>query len=406
VGPTPESINKLSSPLRSRLYGAIQTSLGHVFPALTLAIIYRGEWMLEAAWGWVDPDTRQHPTAPDTLFDLASVTKVFTAAAFLSLVSAGRISLHDPLVKVIPEFGESGPRSMDGGQDPHTRAMLPVPTEVRNQYADPAVVTFWHLLTHMSGLAPWRAVYLAAGPVPPPPDKPDYLSSEQRWANALPALCTYPFVGQPGSSVRYSDLGLMLLGEAVARLTGRTLDVAIAEHVTERLGLASLTYNPVRKGYSRSQIAPTEHDADWRGRRCWGEVHDENACGLGGVSGHAGLFGTVRDVALFGQMWLEDDDRLKIAPELMRSAKTEQAASDGERRGLGWMLKSADSPAGDLLSVSSFGHNGFTGTSLWIDPERQLVVACLTNRVYPGRHKEGIHGFQQTLHTILAEGLR
>ena len=403
--PAFEPINRLSATLRSRISEVIQAHLGALFPALTLAVICRGEWMLETAWGYVDPETRRHPTAPDTLFDLASVTKVFTATTFLSLVNEGRVKLDDPLVKVIPEFGASGPRPMDGGQDPHTRVMLPVPEEVRHQYADPAAVMFWHLLTHTSGLAPWRAVYDAAGPMPPPPDMPDVLSTEERWANALPALCAYPFVGQPASRVRYSDLGMMLLGAAVARLTGQTLDAAIAERVTNPLGLVSVTYNPVRNGRNRDHIAPTEYDAFWRGRRCWGEVHDENACGLGGVSGHAGLFGTTRDVARFGQAWLEGDERLKIAPQLMALAKTEQMVSDGERRGLGWMLKSADSPAGELLSAASFGHNGFTGTSLWVDPERQLVAACLTNRVYPGRHQEGIHAFRQTLHTILAEEL-
>jgi CubicO group peptidase (beta-lactamase class C family) len=398
-------IHKLSSSQHSRLSEVIQANLGAVFPALALAVIYRGQWLLESSWGWVDPETRQHPTAPDTLFDLASITKVFTATAILSLVSAGRVGLHDPLVKIIPEFGETGPRPMDGGQDPHTRAMLPVPEEVRNQRADPASVTFWHLLTHTSGLAPWRDVYQAAGQIPPPPTQVDALSSEHRWANAMSALCSYPFVGQPGAHIRYSDLGLMLLGQAVARLTNGPLDVAIAERVTEPCGLASVTYNPVRKGHSRDNIAPTEYDHMWRGRRCWGEVHDENAGGLGGVSGHAGLFGTARDVARFGQAWLEGDERLKIAPELMALAKTEQTASEGERRGLGWMLKSADSPAGRLFSPNSWGHNGFTGTSLWIDPERSLVVACLTNRVYPGRHLQGIHAFQQSLHDILAEGL-
>lgn len=405
MGPNVEVIHKFPLPVRDKLYEVIQANRGTVFPALTLAVVHRGEWILETSWGFIDPETRQRQVVPDTLFDLASITKVFTATAFLSLVSAGKARLDDPLISLIPEFGAGGPRSLDGGQDPHTRAMLPIPDEARNQRADPATVTFWHLLTHTSGLAPWRDVYRAAEPIPPPPTQPDALSSEQRWANALPALCAYPFVEQPGARIRYSDLGLMLLGKAISRLTGLSLDTVIAERVANSLGLQSVTFNPVQNGNNRDNIAPTEYDNMWRGRRCWGEVHDENACGLGGVSGHAGLFGNARDIAMFGRAWLEEDERLNIAPELMAQAKSEQASSDSERRGLGWMLKSADSPSGRVFSVNSWGHNGFTGTSLWVDPERSLVVACLTNRVYPGRHREGIHIFQQMLHDILAEGL-
>ena len=274
---------------------------------------------------------------------------------------------------------------------------------MRGQSADPALVTFRHLLTHTSGLAPWRDVYAAAGAPPTLPQQPDPSPRETRWQKALTALYNYPFVGQPGDSVRYSDLGLLLLGEAVARLHGAPLDVAVRERVLLPLGLESLTYNPVRNGMPHLSIAPTEYDAAWRKRRCWGEVHDENACGVGGVAGHAGLFGAVMDVVHFGQAWLNHDARLHIAPELMQTATQEQAVSDDERRGLGWLLPSyADSSAGDVLSRSSYGHTGFTGTSLWIDPARQLVIACWTNRVYPGRERPGIHAFRRALHDVIA----
>ena len=117
------------------------------------------------------------------------------------------------------------------------------------------------------------------------------------------------------------------------------------------------------------------------------------------MAGHAGLFGTARDVAAFGQAWLESDPRLVITPDLMRRATQEHEETAGIRRGLGWLLKaSEDASAGDLFSPDSYGHTGFTGTSLWIDPARALVVACLTNRVYPGREKLGIHAFRRALH--------
>jgi CubicO group peptidase (beta-lactamase class C family) len=385
--------------------------LGRTFPVAALTVIHQGAVRLNAAWGWIDPETRSLPAQPDTLFDLASLTKLFTTSAFLAQVSAGCVRLDDPLVTIMPEFGVSGPRPLDGGQDPHTKAQLPTPEEVRGQSADPACVTFHHLLTHTSGLAPWRDVFNAAGPAPVPPGQRDPISRQTRWANALKALCGYPFVGQPGEGVvRYSDLGLMLLGEAVSRLHAAPgqLDTVLHALLFEPLGLESLVYNPLLNGRERSAIAPTEDDPGWRRRRCWGEVHDENACGVGGVAGHAGLFGTARDVAALGQAWLSRDPRLKIDPALMRSATQEHAETGGMRRGLGWMLKAhekGDSSAGDLFSSDSYGHTGFTGTSLWIDPRRGLVVACLTNRVYPGRGQEGIHAFRRALHDLIARAV-
>jgi CubicO group peptidase (beta-lactamase class C family) len=385
----------------------IDHNLDDVFPALTLAVIHQGDWVLNGAWGWIDPESRQLPVTPDSLFDLASVTKLFTVTAFLSLVSEGAVGLDNRLIEVIPEFGQNGLRAIDGGQDPHTKHMLPTPDYMRDKMADPAAVTFRHLLTHTSGLAPWRAVYDAAGPPPPPPDEVDPVPREQRWEKGLTAICTYPFVGSPGGAIHYSDLGLMLLGDAISRLHGTPgqLDVAIQQRVLDRLGLQSPTYNPVRNHRDRNHIVPTENDPHWRGRRCWGEVHDENAGGLGGVAGHAGLFATAVDVARLGQAWLEADPRLRISSALIAEAKAEQAVNGLLRRGLGWMLKSPeDSPAGDLFGSDSYGHTGFTGTSLWIDPERALVVACLTNRVYPGRDKPGIHAFRRAIHDLLAEG--
>jgi CubicO group peptidase (beta-lactamase class C family) len=387
---------------------------GRTFPAAALTIIHQGEVRLNAAWGWIDPETRSLPAQPDTLFDLASLTKLFTTSAFLSQVSAGCVRLDDPLITIIPEFGVSGPRPLDGGQDPHTKVQLPTPGEVRGQSADPARVTFYHLLTHTSGLAPWRDVFNAAGPAPVPPGRRDPVSRQTRWANALKALCGYPFVGQPGQPglgvVRYSDLGLMLLGEAVSCLQSAPgqLDTVLHILLFGPLGMESLVYNPLLNGRERSAIAPTEDDPGWRRRRCWGEVHDENACGVGGVAGHAGLFGTARDVAALGQAWLGRDPRLKIDLALMQSATQEHAETGGMRRGLGWMLKThekGDSSAGDRFSSDSYGHTGFTGTSLWIDPRRGLVVACLTNRVYPGRGQEGIHAFRRALHDLIAKAV-
>jgi CubicO group peptidase (beta-lactamase class C family) len=184
------------------------------------------------------------------------------------------------------------------------------------------------------------------------------------------------------------------------------LDKAIAARILKPLNFQSGIYNPLQAGRNLNTIVPTEEDAIWRKRRAWGEVHDENACGVGGVAGHAGIFATARDIVALGQAWLDDDSRLAIAPHILAQARQEQARN-GFRFGLGWMLRAeTDSSSSNEFSVSSYGHTGFTGTSLWIDPEQHLVVACLTNRVYPGREKAGIHEFRQALHAALARALR
>ncbi len=373
-----------------------------VFPACSLAVIKRGQWLLEAAWGSVEGT----PATSHTLFDLASITKLFTVTAFLSFVSAGSIMLDDSLISVVPEFGTLTPRSMDGGQDPHSKIHLSTPEHLIGQFIDPAQVTFRHLLTHTSGLPAWRDVYNSAGPVPTPPDQTDPVSRTERWSKALTALCSYPFIGQPGERVVYSDIGLMLLGEAVTRLSSLPLDVTIQQRVLAPIHLETACFNPVRENHlSRKATAPTEDDPLWRKRRVWGEVHDENACGLGGVAGHAGLFGTAGEVARLGQAWLyEPEQSFGIDQGLADEAKHQQAETDGTRRGLGFLLKAQEgSSAGELFSMNSYGHTGFTGTSLWIDPDNELIVACLTNSVYPGRGKSDTQKFRRSLHDLLAQ---
>lgn len=398
-------VDTLPMETRRRIEQLIQANLNSIFPALALTVIQHGHVLLNAAWGYIDPETQKLPTRTDSLFDLASVSKMFNVSAFLSLVSEGKVRLDDPLVDYVPEFGASGPRPTDGGQDPHSKAMLPVADDMRGKLIDPTKVTLRHLATHTSGLAPWRAVYAEAGPPPASPIEPEPVPRSERWARGLALMCNSPFVGEPGDRVRYSDLGMLLLGEVVNRLhdPSRDLDAAVRERVTAPLALSSVTYNPLLHHRPQKTTVPTEMDSNWRKRRPWGEVHDENACGLAGIAGHAGLFGTARDIAAFGQAWLEGDKRLDIAPELMREAITEQSYSDGARHGLGWVLQTPDSHVGQAMSAGSYGHTGFTGTSLWIDPARDMVVACLTNRVYYGRQREGVIDFRRALHDLLAE---
>lgn len=383
----------------------VAARMPRTFPALSICIIHNDETVLELARGWIDPDHRQYPVSTDSLFDLASVSKLFVEVSFLVLVNAGKVDLSSRLVDVIPEFGELNPRAISGGQDPHTRAFLPVENEHRNNTVNVTEVTFEHLLTHTSGLPPWRSVYLLAAEHPPTPPSAGSVYEAERWNAALQALVSFPFVGSVGDTVRYTDIGIMLQGEAVARLHGKRLDQAVHDLVLGPLDLDSVTYNPVANGVPRSQVVPTESDNSWRRRRAWGEVHDENACGVGGIAGHAGSFATARDVARFGQAWLTNDRNLRIDADLRKLATSERAQGQF-RLGLGWMLKGcADSSAGDLYHESSYGHTGFTGTSLWIDPKRRLVSAILTNRVYHGRQEEGIHSFRPAIHDLIVQGI-
>lgn len=390
-------------------FGKLEQLIGRhlpaTFPALGICVFHRGEIILEEAWGWIDPETRDTAITTETIFDLASLSKLVTHTSFLTLVEAGKVALETRLVEVVPEFGRINPRPVASGQDPHTRKPLPVESRYRGLEVDPTAVTFQHLLTHTSGLPPWRSVYLHAAAAPPPPPAKDDPYGAERWRRGLAAMLDFPFAGTVGDTVRYTDIGVMLLGEAVARLQGCPLEQALRELVLQPLGLSSFTHNPVANGIPREKIAPTEYDDHWRGRRAWGEVHDENACGVGGVAGHAGLFAAAADIARFGQAWHSGDSRLTISPAL-RQLAARRHVSGQFRLGLGWMLKAeADSSAGDRYSPASYGHTGFTGTSLWIDPQRQLVSAVLTNRVYHGRDPDGIHAFRRAAHDIIVAAI-
>jgi serine-type D-Ala-D-Ala carboxypeptidase len=371
----------------------------------SVVVCTRDDYLIDAQWGFADPEAPTRLTDA-TLFDLASITKLFTTTAFLRQVSAGKVTLDTPLAAVVPEFAAIAPRAVVDSYDPVNRVPVPMEPDDAGKHVDPASVTFRHILTHTSGLVPWRKTYGLTGGPPPPPHLPDPVSRELRWARALAALCSLDFVGVPGDRVRYTDVGLMLLGEAVARLDGRGLEPAIREFLVPN-GLHRVTFRPVANGVPYSHTVPTEVDAEWRKRRVWGEVHDENAAGTGGIAGHAGLFGTAFDVAHFGQLWLRGAGELGVAPELAAEAVREHAVTGIARRGLGWVLKAYEGAwMGDAFSIDSFGHTGFTGTSLMIEPHRGLVVALMTNRVYNGRDIPGpdrTYELRRAVHHVVAE---
>ena len=293
--------------------------------------------------------------APDanTLWDMASLTKVVgMTSALMLLTEAGKVDLDAPVQRYLPEF--RGPNKER--------------------------VTVRHLLTHSSGMPAWRPLYKET-------TSPD----EARALAVATALDTLP-----GVRMVYSDLGAIILGQIVERVSGERLDQYLARHVFAPLGMTSTQYRPGADLLAR--IAPTEFDP-WRQRQLRGEVHDENAFSLGGISAHAGLFSSAHDVARLTRMYLNGgtlDGVRFVRPETIRRFTTVQD-SVLSNRALGWETPNGVNSAGRLMKRPAFGHTGFTGTSIWIDPSRDLFVVLLTNRVNPTRQNLRIGGVRTAL---------
>lgn len=312
------------------------------FPGAVVAVGHRDALVHVAAFGRQTYEADAPAVTPDTIYDVASLTKVVaTTTMAMILVDEERLDLDAPVASFLPRFV---------GRDKEA-------------------VTVRHLLTHSSGLDWWAPLY-----------------EEARGREAyLERIQAMDLVYEPGAKSLYSDLGLILLGELLERVAGRPLDVFVGERVFAPLGMSDTLYRPEKELLPR--IAPTERD-DWRGRLVHGEVHDENAYALGGVAPHAGLFSTAEDLARFARMIMAggvfEHRRIVSRPTVERFVR--RAGVPGSTRALGWDTKSSEgSSAGTLFSSSSFGHTGFTGTSMWIDPERELFLILLTNRVHPTR---------------------
>jgi len=384
----------------------VEQALDRVFPAAVVLIARHGLVVYHRAYGYFDPEQRQQPTPKDSLFDVASLTKLFTTTAFMRLVEAGYVGLDQPVAEILPEFG--GRRPIGGTEDPLAKVPLPVEDTYAGREVDASAVTFRHLLTHTSGLAAWRSVYLQ-NPTEQAISVRDFSPGQvipQERATRIAAIYKYDFAYPTAAKVVYSDLGLIILGEAIARLAGKPLELALREWVLEPLRLKDTGFTPPLSLASR--IAPTEICA-WRQRRLRGEVHDENAAGLGGVAGHAGLFTTAWDVAVLGQLYLNGGtygDAALLTPVTVAEMTREQVAWEEMRRGLGWMLKARQGAScGSFFSDDSYGHTGFTGTSLWIDPRRDLLVVVMTNRVYYGRDVEGILRLRPAFHDAVIQAI-
>lgn len=317
---------------------------------------------------------------PETLFDVASLTKAFTASAALRLVARGELELATRVRELVPGLGDA----------PTGRATLE------------------QLLAHEAGFADWLPLFRELGP--------DVRGTRAGASQLTDLVLKVPARDEPGRAAVYSDLGFIVLGRAIELATGDELDSVIAREVTEPLGLTSISYRTIRlrQGFGGTDVveAPPDHsgtdvaateDCPWRGRVLQGEVHDDNAWAMGGVAGHAGLFATAAAVARLGVAWLEAlEGGDWLPPELARLAVSRRPLG----RGLGWDLKSEQgSTAGDRMGARSFGHLGFTGCSLWVDPDAAVAVALLTNRVHPTRLNEAIREIRPAFHDALVRAL-
>ncbi|WP_051184863.1 serine hydrolase domain-containing protein [Desulfatiglans anilini] len=345
-----------------------------VFPGAVLLAAREGRILLLEACGRLSSAPAEPAVRVDTLFDLASLTKPLAATmAVMRLVDRGRLHLDQPLETILSDQ-----------QVPEDKAGL----------------TPRMLLAHASGLKDWHPFYrdLAGAP-----------AGERRQA-VRRAILEMPLVHRPGQATLYSDLGFMLLEWIVERAGGMPLDRCVREGVYEPLGLSDVFFwgGAVPAHCSRTTAA-TEY-CSWRGRMLRGEVHDENAWFMGGFSGHAGLFGTARGVYALTDMLVQHLDGLKediFRPATVRCFLHRQDLGDGTRT-LGWDTPSGEhSSAGRFFSRQSIGHLGFTGTSVWVDLERRIVVILLTNRVHPSRENIAIRAFRPILHdTVMAELLQ
>jgi serine-type D-Ala-D-Ala carboxypeptidase len=309
------------------------------FPGAAVVVGRKGAAVWEKGFGRLDWQSSSRSVSPtETIFDLASLTKVVaTTTAIMVLYDEGRVQLDAPVSAYLPEFS--------GG------------------YKDS--VTIRLLLEHRSGLPADRDLWRLAH------------SPEE----AKQIVLATPLEYKPGTGMIYSDLGAITLGMVVERVTGQGLDTFLQERVFGPLGMRNTFFRPADS--VKAYVAPTEVTPP-RGYPLQGEVHDENAYVLGGVAGHAGLFSTAADLSIFAQMILNGGEYngVRIVADSTVKLFTARAAGN---RGLGWAMADGQWGSGRFLSDDSFGHVGYTGTSLWIDPHREMFVILLTNRVHAAR---------------------
>jgi CubicO group peptidase (beta-lactamase class C family) len=343
-------LSDLAAPARS----IAEAAIGSLCTACVVRVERRGE-VDELATGTLCPDPRAGPDAPctvDALFDLASLTKLATTALVLSFVKDKVLTLDTPFSELVPDF--HGGRKDD--------------------------VTLTHVLTHTAGLKWWLPLWKEA-----------QSRQEAIWRAAQEPLA------QDLGTFTYSDLGYIMLTEGLATIGGAPFADLMRERVLLPVEAMNADFGPRLS----ERCVATEEDTEWRMRRLRGEVHDENANAFTGTSGHAGLFGTAADVAAIARIFR---DGAVIGNDLAAQARTERVKEKNVRRGLGLALRAPDGPmVGRYFSVDAYGHTGFTGTSLWVDPRLDLTVVLLTNRVYFGRsNDDAMYRFRIAVHEAVS----
>ncbi len=337
AGPRPTSRTVRSARLTDSLKVILTRAIADsAFPGAVAIVGTHSGPLATVSAGHLDwaPSRRVTPT---TIWDLASLTKVVgMTSAMMQLVERGKVDLDAPVQRYLPEWTGTNKEK----------------------------VTVRHLITHQSGLPAFKTYYKNG------------VSKD----STLRLFFTTPLDTLPGVRMVYSDIGAILLGKIVERVSGKTIDAYLEQHVWVPLHMRDTWYKPPE--WLKFRIAPTEMDP-WRGRHIVGEVHDENAFALGGVSGHAGLFSSARDLSRLAEAYLNGDRRL-AKPATIKQFTTVQDSTFSSRA-LGWDTPSENSSAGHFLKRPAFGHTGFTGTSLWIAPQHDLYVILLTNRVNPTR---------------------
>jgi beta-glucosidase-like glycosyl hydrolase/CubicO group peptidase (beta-lactamase class C family) len=355
AGFNPEKLHRLDAIVEH----AIRDS---AFPGAELVVVRNGIIAYDKAFGTQIYDPASPPINTSTMFDLASVSKVIgTTAATMKLYDRGKLHLDDRVAKYLPQF-------------------------VTGKKAE---ITIRHLLTHRAGFPPFKRYFLTC----------------KTAAEALDSVLATDLVWNPGDTTVYSDIGMITMGKVVEKIAGMRQDEYLEREFYGPLGMTRTMYNPPKDLWDN--VAPTEIDTLWRKALVHGIVHDENACILGGVAGHAGLFSKAEDLAVFAQLLLNKGTYAGVRYVAESTVVTfTEVRMPGEDRYLGWDMKSpTGSSAGSLFSPSSFGHTGFTGTSIWIDRERRISVILLTNRVYPTRANLKIARVRPVVHDAVIQAL-
>jgi serine-type D-Ala-D-Ala carboxypeptidase len=352
---------------------------GGVFPGGALLVSVRGHPVHISFHGRRSLEPPSGPVYAETCFDLASLTKVLATTPLVLLsIQRGRLALDEPVHRILE--GYTG-----GGRE---------------------AITVRTLLDHSSGLPAWRPYYQEVASTA---DGTWLATVKGQEAVRRMAAAEVPEV-QPGSRSLYSDLGFILLDWILEQVNGQPSDVLFSEWLAGPLSLGSLIFVDLKSPHKTARarqgraFAATER-CPWRGRTLIGEVHDDNTYAMGGVSGQAGLFGTLQDVAAVAEAWLNSFlHRGGLFDSHLVQQFWQRSELPGSTRALGFDTPSPRaSQAGGHFGAKTVGHLGFTGTSLWIDPDRELIVALLTNRIHPTRQNDAIKQFRPVLHERVAE---